>query len=108
MKVAFILSMPNRGSWNGGWSGADKVHAIIKDFAPTKAPPEGSHYYNFGDGWGASVQVNHIDGAKSRELKKKNAGFSGYDWMVDSIVWYGKIMNDAQRKDHIAALEVAK
>ena len=99
MKVAFLLSMPNRGSWNGGWSGAGKVHAIIKDFPPKKRPAEGSHYYSFGDGWGASVQVKHIDGIESRTLRKINAGFCGYDWMVDSILWYGQILNDAQKKE---------
>ena len=108
MKVSFTLSMPNRGSWNGGWSGSERVFAIVKDFAPTKAPEEGSHYYDFGDGWGASVLVRHIDAKTARVLKKKSAGFCGYDWMVDSIVWYGKIMNNAQKKDHLESISKAK
>lgn len=47
LHVSFELTMPNRSSWNGRWS--------------------------------------------------------GYDWMIDSLRWYGKIMNDSQRKAHIEA-----
>ncbi len=28
--IAFILTMPNRVSWNGKWSGENDIHAIIK------------------------------------------------------------------------------
>lgn len=28
--IAFILTMPNIGSWNGRWSGENDLHAIVK------------------------------------------------------------------------------
>lgn len=94
MKLLFKLDMPNRGSWNGRWSGEDNFYAITKTFT-TKAGKEkakeilekGSFYYSWPDGWGASVSV--------RQLKKgeriKSDGFCGYDWMVSSIIEKGYI-----------------
>lgn len=92
----FTLSMPNRGSWNGGWSGErDKyvVDRVVKDEALNGR----SFYYNFGDGWGANVHVDVVDGAKLKNAAIKGSkGFCGYDWMVDSIISHGKILNSDQ------------
>jgi hypothetical protein len=68
----------------------------------------GNHYYNFGDGWGANVEVKEVTGDEKRKLVKQSAGFCGYDWMIDSLRWYGKIMNDNQRRAHIAAGNTAQ
>ena len=54
--IAFILSMPNVGSWDGKWSAAKDVHCIIKtlknqdvDKLFDKMPrQERNFYYNFG------------------------------------------------------------
>ena len=32
MILSFELSMPNIGSWNGKWTGSERVYAIIKNF----------------------------------------------------------------------------
>jgi len=95
MLISFRLSMPNCGSWNGKWGGSDRVFAIVKNIR-TKRTAEmilkkESYSYNFGDGWRASISVEKIDAAKARKLRKQSVGFSGYDWMVDSIFCYGDI-----------------
>lgn len=99
MQLAFTLSMPNRGSWNGGWSGEDRLFCIIRKFDTktlvTKAQEllqKKSFYYGWSDGWGASVSIKEVTPAEARQLKKKSSGFCGYDWMVDSIIDYGKIL----------------
>jgi hypothetical protein len=49
------------------------------------------YHYNFGDGWAAGVSVRTVDAAEARKLRRKSDGFSGYDWMIDSIVQHGEI-----------------
>lgn len=48
-------------------------------------------YYNFGDGWGANVEVRVIDSRTKKRIERKNRGFAGYEWMIDSILEKGKI-----------------
>lgn len=103
MKLAFILSMPNCGSWNGKWSGQDRLYCIIKPFTTIKAKEKAkellakrSFYYSWGDGWGASVSVKEVTNQEARSMKRNSKGFYGYDWMVDSILRYGKIYADHQ------------
>lgn len=92
----FELSMPNRGSWNGGWSGALDKYVKHRQL-PAKGNPNvkdgANHYYNFGDGWGANVSVRIVEGAKAKnQAIKGSKGFCGYDWMIDSILKHGKII----------------
>lgn len=110
LHIAFELTMPNRNSWNGRWSGDSRRYIRVLTVSNTESNRAkfkklvGGHYYNFGDGWGANVEVKLLaDGAEKRRLTKLSAGFCGYDWMIDSLRWYGKIMNDSQRQAHIAA-----
>lgn len=101
MALAFILTMPNRSSWNGRWSGDAKCYAIVRGVGRSKAAQEKaaklaaekSFYYNFGDGWGASVAVREVDNNEARQLRRQSLGFCGYDWMVNSILANGKILN---------------
>lgn len=93
-RVIFKLAMPNIGSWNGKWTGADR-----KYFRVYKMGKKGinnllggkesmSWFYNFGDGWSASVEASIVpDG----ERLPKSDGFCGYDWMIDSIRLHGEI-----------------
>lgn len=95
-RVAFVLTMPNRGSWNGRWSGENDCYCIVKRFGGKKgaaraAQLKGSYYYNFGDGWGANVAVKVVDASEARLLKRITKGFCGYDWMVESILTHGRI-----------------
>ena len=109
MLLAFELTMPNVGSWNGKWTGSDRLYARIINFTQrygtskaAKEKLEGikgkNFYYNFGDGWGANVSVKQVDASKAAKLRAKSAGFYGYDWMIDSILQYGEILNTPQRK----------
>ena len=107
--VAFILTMPNVGSWNGKWSGESNLYAVVKKFGGKKGAAraeslKGDYYYNFGDGWGANVEAKPIDGVTARKMKKASKGFCGYEWMIESILEYGKILADHQKPE---AQEVA-
>ena len=95
--IAFILTMPNRGSWNGQWSGQGNLYAIVKNFTDKSAAKhkfKPSYYYHWNDGWGASVQVRQVDKQEARLLRKNTKGFCGYDWMVESIINHNAIYAD--------------
>ena len=101
--VSFELTMPNVGSWNGKWTGADKKYFLIKslskiqlsniDFKENKA----SFYYNFGDCWGANVTAEIIDAKEAIRRRKNSMGFAGYDWMVAEIIEHGRILSRDER-----------
>ena len=99
MLLCFELSMPNRGSWNGGWSGDGRIHARIVNLGYSKKAEEegrriveGSPYfYAWSDGWSASVSVRIVDGNEARRIRRQSAGFAGYDWMINSIRRHGDI-----------------
>lgn len=99
MKLCFELSMPNVGSWNGKWTGANNLYARIVSIRKGKASEAKakeilaakSYYYNFGDGWSASVSVRAVDGREATKIKKASKGFCGYDWMIESIMSNGCI-----------------
>lgn len=110
MIVSFELTMPNRGSWNGRWTGEDKKYYAIKHI--NKKSEEGkkvvellgdkearSFYYRWEDGWGANVEMEIIDAGISRKRQKISAGFCGYNWMIDSILKYGKIYASHEIKE---------
>lgn len=97
MLISFELSMPGVNSWNGRWSGRDKVHAIVKTF--TKNHPKLGYYsYDFGDGWRAGITVREVTVPAAKMLRKQSSGFCGYDWMVDSIISDGDIYGPTQPK----------
>ena len=104
IKIAFILSMPNVGSWNGKWTGEKDVHAVVKNFTDKywekiKGNVLNGGYYNFGDGWGASIDVKMVTALESKNLKKRSVGFCGYDWMIDSLIDFGEILNTNERRE---------
>ena len=98
--------MPNVNSWNGNWSGEGDYHAIVKNVSDrNKTVLENitnrkSHYYNFGDGWGANVTIHEVTAAEATKAKKYSKGFCGYDWMVDEILQYGHIKPLKERTIH--------
>ena len=98
MIIAFKLSMPNAGSWNGKWSGAGREYVVTRTFRSkeskevAKSILEKSYFhYNFGDGWSAGVSVSRVDSREAARLRRNSAGFAGYDWMVESIIDRGEI-----------------
>ena len=92
MILCFELTMPNRGSWNGRWSGEDDKHYIIRAYR-TKAEIEKYSYldgkdfwHRWDDGWTACISCSIIDSKEAAKRRKQSKGFCGYDWMVQSIL----------------------
>ncbi|MBA2877997.1 hypothetical protein HNR63_001051 [Anoxybacillus kamchatkensis] len=97
MKIfAFTLTMPNVGSWNGRWSGEKDLYVKFRTLKNKDAErvKEGNYYYDFGDGWGANVNVRVVDSKEKQRLQRKSKGFAGYDWMIDSIIENGEIISE--------------
>lgn len=94
--VSFELTMPNRASWNGGWTGDANKYYIIKSFTDKsdlefmKELPN-SWYHNFGDGWTAKINAEIINSNEAAKRRKISKGFYGYEWMVTSIINQGTI-----------------
>lgn len=112
MLVSFQLTMPNVGSWNGKWTGADRKYYVIRKlsdryvksqehFKELLEKKKDNWYYSWNDGWGANVRAEIINAAEATKRRKASAGFAGYEWMIDSIVFYGEIMNTAQTKEYL-------
>lgn len=122
--LSFELTMPNVGSWNGKWTAADKKFYVIQKFDNKTADkimedaktypiyegfftrtqigisnPRKKFYYNFGDGWGANVCVEQVDAKEAKKRRKISSGFCGYEWMIDSIINFGEILNSNQIKE---------
>ena len=95
--VVFLLTMPNNNSWNGKWTGADRLYAVVKNLGTSKKSAGrakvlvGNYYYNFGDGWGANVECKIVDTKEAAKFRKNTKGFCGYDWMIESILLCGQI-----------------
>lgn len=102
MIISFQLTMPNRSSWNGKWSGDEKKFYVIRSI-PKRFITKNEHlktvlekgrdswYYRWDDGWGANVCAEIIDATEAKKRRKVTAGFCGYGWMIDSILKIGKI-----------------
>ena len=101
---SFVLTMPQSNSWNGKWSGEDRLYCVVvkigsREFNKNQEKYKllvGDYYYNFGDGWGANVEVKEVDSKTAAQLKRKSNGFCGYNWMISSVLQYGKILNSIQ------------
>lgn len=103
MTLCFTLTMPGRGSWNGQWSGQENLYAVLESFASKKAKAKAAeiltkgHYsYSWSDGWRALITVYEITRQDANKIRKHSMGFCGYEWMVRSILSYGKILDDSQ------------
>jgi hypothetical protein len=97
MLVAFELSMPNRASWNGKWSGEERRYVRVVNVGASKKAREkyqklvGRHHYSFGDGWVAAVGVREVERSEAGKLRRASNGFCGYDWMIESLRMHGEI-----------------
>lgn len=112
MLVSFQLTMPNVGSWNGKWTGADRKYYVIRKlsdrymkskehFKDLLEKNRDNWHYSWNDGWGANVTAEIIDAKEATKRRKNSAGFAGYDWMVDSIIYYGEISTETERKKQL-------
>jgi len=113
MILCYELSMPGRGSWNGGWSGEGRLYAIVRTYRGKVGEEKAaailevpSYYYRWDDGWAARVNVRKVDSHEAARIRKKSAGFCAYDWMVDSIERDGTIIAPHERSKQLQA-EVA-
>lgn len=101
--VVFELSMPNNNAWNKKWSGEGRCYAVVKNLGKSKKAEAkaqklaGSYYYNFGDGWCASVSVREVTKEQAAKLRRMSKGFCGYNWMIDSILMYGEIIVERRK-----------
>lgn len=90
--IVFELTMPHCGSWNGKWTGADKRY--IRTRRECDVPKEHwgkGFFYRWDDGWEACVSVKQMPVREARKLERISAGFSRYDWMIESIIRHGYI-----------------
>jgi hypothetical protein len=98
MIVAFELTMPSAGSWNGKWTGGGDLFARCKTLAKSEVEKilgdstEKNFSYRWDDGWCANIRVRKINSPEKKILEKKSSGFCGYDWMISSIISKGKII----------------
>lgn len=99
---AFILTMPNKGSWNGKWSQEGELFAVVKN-VPSCKPKDGTYHYSWGDGWGANVEVKTVTKKEAKEIEKKSKGFCGYEWMIDSLIAHGEILSDKEKEEKLSS-----
>jgi len=114
MILGFTLSMPRNNSWDGRWSGDGRVFALVRAFVGKRGLAQadkimaGQPYsYRFGDGWSARIDVRKLTHSEAARLRRTSVGFSGYDWMVRTIVEYGKPMAEREVKAHLEAVKAA-
>jgi hypothetical protein len=98
--------MPNRASWNGGWSGEDRNYSIERELSDAKLcklfdlAPEGFDLskcrhiwtHRWSDGWVAQVSARVVP---ANEELPKSDGFNGYEWMIDNILTTGSPYGEA-------------
>ena len=100
MLIAYELSMPSNNSWNGRWTGESQLYARVHSCRSKKLAEkileQESYFYNFGDGWCASVSVKKVDSREAAKIRRKSSGFCGYDWMIDSIQARQKITTEKE------------
>lgn len=100
--IVFELTMLNRNSWNGRWSGENDIHVIaVPERKVRKFLWDKDYYYSWSDGWTACVTCKRIPSAEARKLEKKSVGFCGYNWMVDSIIHFGSIMTRSEQTEYL-------
>jgi len=97
-RVEFRLAMPGRASWDGKWSGDERNFTLVRDVdAETADKIDGRSWsYGWSDGWRAEVTARVV---RDGETLKPSQGFDGYDWMIASILQYGKIYADHERPE---------
>ena len=96
--IAFILTMPNIGSWNGKWTGEEYFHCVTRKLSKTEEEKlDGENfYYSWNDGWGANIECKKVDSKEAAKMRKKSKGFCGYEWMVNNIIHHGSPYNQKQ------------
>lgn len=100
MLVSFQLTMPNVGSWDGKWTGANKKYYVVQNISTAWIKKQDhfkrllengrdNWHHSWGDGWGANVMAEIVDSTEARKRRKISSGFCGYEWMIGNIKSYG-------------------
>ncbi len=95
-RVEFRLTMPDRSSWDNKWSGDGRNYLLVRGVDAALAGQLDGQTWSYGwpDGWRAEVSARALP---EDETLRPSQGFCGYDWMVTSILQYGKIYADHER-----------
>jgi len=103
MILCYTLSMPGRNSWNGKWSGDGRPYHIVRSYRGKTKEEQARvvletqpHFYHWKDGWCARIGVRVVDSKEAARLRRKSAGFAGYDWMVNALQRYGHITTEVE------------
>lgn len=93
IRIEFRLTMPGRGSWDNKWSGEGRNYLLVRDVGADLAGQlDGQTWsYAWEGGWRAEVSARILP---EDETLRYSHGFHGYEWMVASILQYGKIYAD--------------
>lgn len=98
------------GSHNGKWGGQTLVFAKSKRLykeqeqflqskgISTNLGDQTTFFHDFGDGWTAKVTMTVGRVRDFKEIMKQSKGFYGYDWMIDNILKYGRILTQEELK----------
>lgn len=101
--IAYILTMPNVGSWNGKFTGEGKFYCTVKSYMADSNIPQKvlsmkyGFRYDFGDGWSANIKAEQIKGNQKAKYRRESKGFYGYEWMITEIEEFGRIKTRAER-----------
>lgn len=96
--LAFFLTMPGRNTWNGKWTGDEKLWCETRTVKDPTCLSGRLYFYDFGDGWRARIETRIVTLVERRRLMKRSAGFCSYQWMIDSILSDGEIYGPTQPK----------
>lgn len=100
MAIVFELTMPEKGSWNGKWTGEGENYTRLWD--ERKVPKDlwdTKHFYRWDDGWAACVSVRRMPINVARKITRGSKGFCGYDWMIKTLVSDGYIHDSKGRSE---------
>ncbi len=113
MIIAFTLSMPQRPA-SSNW-GRDRLYCVTQRFSTKRGKERaeqivagGPYDYHFSDGWGMLIDVRIVGAKEAASLKKRSAGFAGYNWAIDTICRYGRIMDSQQEEKFLEQQKASK
>lgn len=89
-------------NWNTRYysGGNDRNFSILRVWNATETKKLGlvdkckGYHYNFGDGWALNVELRKCSNSELKQYKKECNPYHSYQWMVDSILKFGKIDKD--------------
>lgn len=55
--------------------------------------------YSWGDDWRANIEAKAVSDVECSEMLSVNVGFCGYEWMLNSIIKYDKILTASEMKE---------